>query len=247
MKRRKVNMLPVLLGLCVLLIAACMIGSAGTSFARYREDIEASILFAAREQEYIVLGQLETDGDKTKFVPADGGQWQLVTEEVTVTVEPTEATTLPGQEPAATTEPTPQTTTVTVEKLQMVFTVANGRSENDHADEDQKALVRFVGSPDVWDGRQTIGLKLILPPEKEGEKNVEIPAEVSRIGKDTALYRAFGDGWVFSFYDEWEQEYSWDLEGGKLSYATVTVELDDAGLGDLSLLQLLVTGDYTKS
>lgn len=230
MKRRKVNMLPVLLGLCALLIAGCILTAAGTSFARYREDMEATVLISAREQEYIVLGQMETaDGSSSPvFVPKEQGQWETVTEEVT------------------TGEGTEEETTVTIEKQQMVFTVANGNTSGSYADEDQKALVRFVGSPDVWDGSRTISLTLILPPEKEGEENVEIPAKVTRIQKDTALYYAFGDGWVFAFYDKWGQEISWDLEGGKLSWATVTVELDEAGLEDLSLLQLLVTGDYTK-
>lgn len=206
MKQKKLNIL--LLGLTVLLAAGCLMGAAGTTWARYRWSVSKSIFLTPQAAGRLYLGRMVTaeGAQDPAFVPESGGGWEK----------------LDG-------------------RLQMTFAVANGESDQVYSAVDQDVRICLLGSPGVWDGEKTVSIKLQIPAvQPEGEAQ-EIEAQATRILPDAPLYRVFGEGWVFRFYDPSGEEYSWQLPGGDLSVAQITLVMEGEA-ADPSLLQLQVTG-----
>lgn len=108
------------------------------------------------------------------------------------------------------------------------FAVSNGGAE-----QDQCFLLRIIGSLGTWseDPEKTLTLTV---------EGVTYTAAVSPIVQGTALYAAFGDGWVFRFLDVDGNELNWNLEGGALSYTEMTLclegEAESAGLLQLQIV-----------
>lgn len=128
--------------------------------------------------------------------------------------------------------------------LQMSFAVANGAEEEEYAEKDQQFRVQLVGSLGVWDGTQTVEVKLLVPTQEDPTDNEEFAATATRIQPQSPMYSEFGDGWVFSFRDDREEELTWILEGGKFSVCEMYIVLEGTELTDSSLLQLQIVGDY---
>lgn len=127
-------------------------------------------------------------------------------------------------------------------QLQLQFAVANGISEETAAANDQNFRISLIGSPGIWDGEKTVTIKLLVPSGTVAGQTQELTATATRIGKDAPLYPVFGEGWVFTFPEQDGEEYSWLLEGGKLSVAEITLVADGTAFADPSLLQLQITG-----
>lgn len=208
-----------LLGLAVILAAGCLMLSVGTAYARYRLDSERLIPFTNKIPAQVVLGTAENGAfdQNGKFA----WQWAQLTEGE-------------GGEAAAR------------EVYQLTFAVSN---YNDiAADEGQDLLVRvrLVGTLDAWNG--TSGGTVVLQDGTvlaDGTQR-QVTATVTEIPEDTALYHAFGKGWVFQFLDEYGRELTWHLEGGKLSFQELQITMDAAAVNGTSLLQLQVSGEHTE-
>lgn len=230
MKQRKLNIsLWCMLGVAVVLMVGVLIGSVGTSFARYRAEREETIAFQARAMESIYLGRMEYpkqdsgDGETDETVEAADQEQELVF--------------VPNAENGWSTV-NDQTT--------LEFAVANGISEEEFAQEDLQVHIRLVGSLGVWDGEDAVEIKLYVPNEEKPDELDEITAKAVRIGPESPLYSAFGDGWVFSFLDEEGEELALVLEGGKQSVIELKLEMENTNFALTSLLQLQVTGTFVQ-
>lgn len=136
--------------------------------------------------------------------------------------------------------------------FRLSFAVSNLIDAETIPAEDQQFFLRLVGTPGLWDGAETVTIKLLIPSEET--ENLEEPAEpvqlyeefqasATRINPASPLYTVFGDGWVFTFPDETGNERSWTLDGGAVSVLEMTLTLEGAALTDPSLLQLQIIGE----
>lgn len=147
-------------------------------------------------------------------------------------------------------DPTAQGAWETVDgKQQLKFTMANGTSQEDYSKENQRIRLRLIGTLGIWDGSEEFSVTLQLPPEEDAEdseKPKTVEATITRIQEGSPMYTTFGDGWVFSFFDEEEEELSWLLEGGALNTVTMTLILDGVSGNEASMLQLQISGVYSE-
>ena len=126
----------------------------------------------------------------------------------------------------------------TVEGItRMYLAVANGTSDTDFAAGNQRIYLRFLGSVGLWTGESAAKISLLQPD------GTLIPAKAAPIAEGTALYHAYGAGWIYSFQDEEGEELFWELPGGELSFVSLTVTIEDEALTTDSLLRTLVTGE----
>ncbi len=245
MEQRKQNIsLWCSLGLVLILLVGILILATGTGFARYRKEDKVNLEFEVRPLEHIQLGQMvqpEEEGAAAYFDPTGTGVWDT-----------------------------------TGGECKMTFTVANGigtdpeTGEISCAKEDQQVIIRLIGSLGIWNGTDELKMYLRVPStETETEETgTEATAETTetteteetlpsaepkgvaatavRIPQDSPLYLTYGDGWVFTFLDEEGEELSWLLEGGEFSCLEMILRLEGAAAENVSMLQLQITGDYTK-
>ena len=121
------------------------------------------------------------------------------------------------------------------EQLQLSFAISYVSSNRKFAPADQVVCLRVVASLGVWNEEMSSPLSLTV-----GE-NTYI-ATPQRIAENSALYTQFGDGWVFRFYDDEENELQWELVGGQFSCIQGLLCVD-AAVGDTSLLRLLAVAE----
>lgn len=131
-------------------------------------------------------------------------------------------------------------------KQQLTFTIANGTEEQHFSGQDQQIHLRLIGTLGIWNVSDELKLTLELPSEEDPEELVTYEATVTRIQEGSPMYATFGDGWVFAFFDEEGEELTWLLEGGKFDSVTLTVTLEGAALEETGLLQLQISGVFTK-
>lgn len=221
-QRKPNNSLWYSLGLAVLLMAGCLVAFTGSSLARYRAEREKTIQFTVRVPDQVYLGTMQTVTDEDTDASGEG----------TLTFVSSAGASWETVNGVA----------------QMEFAVANGASEEEFAAMDQQIRIRLMGSLGLWTGTETAKVKLLLPaPTEEDPENCEeIAADVTRISKESPLYKVFGDGWVFTFPDEKGEERVWTLEGGEFSYISMKIIVEDVALTEASLLQLQVTGETVQ-
>ena len=214
MNRRKQNMSRwYLLGLAAILTAGCMLLSVGTTFARYRLDNDQDIEFESRVPVTAALGTVQMDQDLGENVFVPGGlQWKQTWRS-------------DGSGAAV-----------------LDFTISNYLGVDDWEFSDMLVRLRLVGTLDSWDpnGGGELVIRWEDPSEEDGFR--ELAATVSPIEKDTALYHAFGEGWVFRFLDGFGQEQTWKLKGGSLTWKTMQITVDGTAFTGNSLLQLQAIG-----
>lgn len=229
MKLRKMNTFPwLMLGMVAMLISACLMVAIAPALARYEVSSKATTDLQARPLEQIYLGRMipGTDAEEEKkFDHESQGKWYSMDGAMT-----------------------------------MEFAIANGKyldvtdeqtgevSEGVFfAEQDQRVIVRLVASPIVWDGTEEDFLTLRVPSRTKTGEFEEFEAVLERIDPDSILYQNFGDGWSVSFVDEYGQELSWLLEGGKLSNVELALILKGVSAGETGLLKLQVISDYTRN
>ena len=214
MGKRKLNMFSWSVGLAAALSVLCLIGAVGDSYARYQVNQSESIFYTADQSSQICLGQMVTQEDGTITFDSQA---------------------VGSWEKAD-------------GKSVLTFTVANGTSEESFDSKDQRVQLRLAGSLGVWDGLQTVSVTLCVPNQDSSDENQpqydEIPGRAQRITPETPLYNVFGDGWLFTFMDENEEEWTWLLEGEKFSAIQMRLVIEGVELTDPSLLQLTATGHY---
>lgn len=130
-------------------------------------------------------------------------------------------------------------------ETRLEFTVANGTDGENYAREAQRVYVRLIGTLDVRMNGTGPVLKLLVPPEEDGEEAAVYTGVPERIPQGTQLHLTFGDGWIYRFCDENGEEVFQTLEGGALNWMDMKL-LMEGYLTDYSgLLQLQITSDYT--
>lgn len=215
MNQRKTNNSPwYSLGLAVLLCVAFLVVATGTTLARYRAEREKGITFAVREPEQICMGT-------TRAISAEEG---------------TEV--LPAGKEVFDPDGVPQWETVEG-VTQLSLAVANGISETEFSEKDQKIRLRLIGTLGLWTETETASIYLL----SEDGSGTKIKATVTPITKGTALYNTHGEGWIYTFQDAEGEELSWTLAGGELSYISMTVIIEDASLTGDVMLQPQVIGE----
>lgn len=245
MNRKKLNILAwYALGLAAVLVTFSLVLATGMTWARYRTDSSADLIYSTRSPMMVCLGKVEyvttTEGEEAKFVQTNTGEW------------------IRGKDG----------------QLQLDFAVANGISakEKEFEIRDQQVCVRVVSTRGLLFDQEAIALKLMVPkpedPEKEQteattapatEPPAEYPTEESQddlenfdiyeaqavyITKGSPMYTTFGEGWVFHFIDEEGEELRWTLEGGELSYIEMHLTMESSITVDTSLLQLQIDSSY---
>lgn len=126
------------------------------------------------------------------------------------------------------------------------FAIANGSSNTDYSQRDQKVYLRMIGAIGIGTGENVPQLTVTFIPQRGDGTEKTIQAKVSPIAEGTALYHTYGQGWLYTFLEttvEGQEELSWKLEGGELSYIDVIITIQ----GDLpegqTLLQPLVVAE----
>lgn len=123
------------------------------------------------------------------------------------------------------------------------FAVANGAAENSYASRDQAVQLSMIGTLGILN-EGNIPTLTVTYLNAEGVETTST-ATAEPIVEGTALYHTYGAGWVYSFYGEDQQELTWQLPGGQLSYVQLTVKTESELSGNLSLLQPLVSAAST--
>ena len=225
MKPRKPNISRwYLLGLAAIITVGCLMISVGTTLARYRVDQEKEILFTPKNPLTVAIGVM-TKGEaeeEAAFDPNGAIVW-------------TEQTVTGGEESA-------ETKNVYV----MNFALSNYLDKDKFHQEDLEVRVRLVGSLDAWNPDAEGSLTLTDGVLLEDGTPREIVATVTEIPENTAMYHAFGVGWVFQFLDESGRELTWTLKGGQLSCLELKLTLDASAVSGTGLLQLQITGEAAK-
>lgn len=125
----------------------------------------------------------------------------------------------------------------------LTFAVSNYIAGDTCQEENLLVRVRLVGSLAAWSEEETASFTLTDKTVLEEGAPRNYTAQVMRIPQNTALYHAFGDGWVFRFLDESGEELAWTLEGGVLSCVELDVTMDASSLTGTSLLQFQIVGE----
>lgn len=234
MKLRKMNISPwLMLGMMAVLMTACLVAVAAPALARYQTKSDATTQLQARPLEQIYLGQMvpgtnendEKAFDQKIFDHESQGKWYSLDGVMML-----EFAIANGKYQDVVDEQTGETT---VEAL--------------FAEQDQRAIVRLVASPLVWDGTEELLLTLRAPSRTKTGEFEEFKAVPERIHPDSILYQNFGPGWNISFVDEYGQELSWLLKGGELSSVELELILEGVPAGETGLLKLQVISDYTRN
>ena len=120
---------------------------------------------------------------------------------------------------------------------QLTLAAANGISDTEFAEYDQSIRLRLIGSLGLWTGADTAQIFLLM------EDGTKLQATATPIVEGTAMYVSHGEGWVYSFLDAEGEELTRNLAGGKLSYTSFTVTIENTSLTDTVLLQPMVIGE----
>lgn len=215
MKKRKLN-ISLILGLTVVLLAACVVSSLGISYARYRLDKTAMTAITPREPEYVYLGTVarETEGSEGTFVPGTLGEWKSMDDRL--------------------------------ELAFAVANGKDSENFAQSDQEFRVRLVGSMGVWDGEDTVDVILRVPAIPSEQDPEMPLEISGKAIRIQQDSLMYQEFGEGWVFCFYDAWGEEWRFDLKGGQWNRLELILSVNEVELTDLSLMQLQITGFFAS-
>lgn len=126
---------------------------------------------------------------------------------------------------------------------ELMFLVTNTDDSDEIPTYSQEFRLRLVGSLDMWSEDTQAVLRLTY---NQGEEAETIIATVRPIEKDTKLYAEYGEGWLFTFENNKEQELRWKLDGGKRSTMAMQLVLENSTLADPGLLTVQVLGEMTQ-
>lgn len=225
--------------LLMLLCVGLLVTATGTAFARYQAEKNKEIGFRVRVPDQIQLGVISLVPEETE--PTDQTQNP---ETVDDTELPTET------EPPILREvftPKAQLAWETEDGItQLNFAVANGTSEKDYSRRDQVIRLRMIGTLGIWDGTQTPKLTITLPPSDERTQELVVTATVTPFAEGSVLKQTYGAGWLYTFLDEENNELTWKLPGGDLSYVTLTVIMEGEIPENVNLLQPYVVAELLQ-
>lgn len=121
----------------------------------------------------------------------------------------------------------------------MQFLITNTGKDGKIPESDQRCTLRMAASLDVWDGVAPMNVQLTYTKDDHAQI---LQGQISRIEQDTVLYRQFGDGWLITFADRWDNEMVWKLEGGQRSHLTMELKLETDRAVEDGMIQLLLEG-----
>lgn len=122
----------------------------------------------------------------------------------------------------------------------MQFSVSNGRSISNYADNDRTYTLQLLAGLTI-EGPEHITVSLSY--EKDGQ-TVQLRGTAEEIPGGSMLQGQFGDGWIYRFCDEKGREQEFDLPGGALHYQNFTLTV--SGITDPALLQVRVETPYQE-
>ena len=111
------------------------------------------------------------------------------------------------------------------------ISVANGSGNSDYSEYEQNVTVMLVAGLglSVEDGETGITL--------EHEGNI-YSAKAEKIVPGSEFYSVFGEGWLITFTDKTENEFSGVLEGGKLNHFDVKITVEKNSMGSESVMMI---------
>jgi len=111
------------------------------------------------------------------------------------------------------------------------ISVANGSGNSDFSEYEQNVAVRLFAGLEllVEDGETGITL--------EHEGNI-YSAKAEKIVPGSEFYSVFGEGWLITFTDKTENEFSGVLEGGKLNHFDVKITVEKNSMGSESVMMI---------
>lgn len=127
--------------------------------------------------------------------------------------------------------------------VSLYFAVANGSSETDYFNADQKVQLSLIGSLGLMKDGELPVVSVVYGNDQETKV---VQATATAIEKGTTLYHSYGDGWLYRFYEstiEGQKELNWDLPGGKFSYIRLFVSVKGETSENMNLLQPLITAE----
>lgn len=126
---------------------------------------------------------------------------------------------------------------------EMMFLVTNTDDSDEIPAYSQEFRLRLIGSLDMWSEDTQAVLRLTY---NQGEQAETVIATARPISKDTKLYAEYGEGWLFTFENNNEQELTWKLDGKKRSTMVMQLVLENSALEDPGLLTVQVLGDMVQ-
>ena len=118
-------------------------------------------------------------------------------------------------------------------KKRLAIAVANAEEESQNSfypQEDKKITINLLATAGFYNAE----VKLVLTDENGEESFIEAKSE--DIEENSALDNSFGQGVIFRFFDENEEEIFWILEGEKFSCKEIIIEADFTDT-DLAIIQ----------
>lgn len=221
MNRTRINFIVICL---VLLCLGMCLSMVGTSYARYQQIIgePTSMYIEGRERDVITLygGDVSYAWLEQNSMPDLESSW-----------------------------------TVTAGGAELKFSVTNGESLAVFAQRDQEFRIRLIAGLSI-EKPENLQVTLVreeaVPAETTGDglilqaettEQVTFTGKAEEIVSGTALYHAYGDGWVYRFYDEKGEEIVFELPGGALEYQNFKIQV--SGEVSQTLLTMQVIGDYS--
>ena len=134
------------------------------------------------------------------------------------------------------------------EVVTLQFAVANGLSETDYSNIDQKVQLSLIGSLGLLKNGQLPTAAVTF--QTEGGETKTVWAIASAIEKGTMLYHSYGDGWLYRFYEyteEGNRELRLELPGGEFSCIDMLVTVQGETSERLSFLQPLISAEAIEN
>ena len=122
------------------------------------------------------------------------------------------------------------------------FSVSNGSSDKAYASRDQLVTIQLVASLNIQNPEN---LRISIVTLDDQGKEVIYDGVPAEIRKGSLLHSLYGDGWVYTFVDETENQKDFLLKGNRLSYQNFTVFVE--GNVDATLLSIELNGAYVNS
>lgn len=219
-----------LMGIALLLAAACVVVSTGTTLARYRAEREEELTFVVDGMEPVYLGTLTYPDDITTFKASEETQWATVNG-------------ISQLDFAIANGATEYSCAAESQRVTLRLTGGLGLW---NGTEPAAVTLCVPAEPEPEQTEETQSAETTAATEETTEKEPElqaIKATATLIDETSPLYHTFGEGWVFTFQDPEGEELSWTLDGGKFSCIPMKITVDNTAITGESLLQLQVMGE----
>lgn len=204
----------------VIIICICVVLGCSVSYARYRSNfMTSSYWFTSSLTENIHIHGEVTEAEIDQV---QAGVWPQV----------------------------PAAWSYTTSEALLKFSVSNGYSGEEYSTRDQGVTIELVALLAIEDPENlkvTLTVTDMSDTDEEGAyvagESVQYTGVAGEIVAGSRYASAYGEGWIYRFYDEEDNELLLPLEGGALVYKNCTLSV--SGTGNASLLSLELSAKYT--